>query len=131
GPDRLRREDVDDRVLEAACERGDRRLREPSFRVPWRVPLLGTCRLDDPTCGRLQAAEAEVVRVAEPGTREGRPGDCGRPSRTPVVRARTRAVRGLGRALDCRTARIAEAEEPTDLVERLAGRVVERRPEQA
>ena len=106
-------EHVDDRVLEAPRELGDDVVGE---RRLGRVGQAGVgARLgDDPAGRRLEAREAEVVRVAEP-----------RPREDPVA-----AGRGLGRPRDRRPARVAEPEQPPDLVERLAGGVVDGRPEQ-
>ena len=71
-------------------------------------------RGDLPPSGGLQAAEREVERLSEPGARE-----------APVMERRSG-----GRGHDRGTARVRQAEQPPDLVERLARRVVDRLPEQ-
>ena len=112
-PDRLGRQDVDDGVLEAPGELGHDRLGERRLGRVGQAgigPRLG----DDPPGRGLEPREAEVVRVAEP-----------RPREDAVA-----AGRRLGRATDRRAAGVAEAEQPPDLVERLAGGVVEGRAEQ-
>ncbi len=70
GADRLRRQHVDDRVLEAPAQLRDDRRAERRGRVVARQPLVGARGGHDPPRGRLQPAEAEVVRVAEPGAGE-------------------------------------------------------------
>ena len=113
GPDRLGHEDVDDGVLEAPRQLRDDVVGER------RLGGLGQARVgaglgDDPAGSRLEAREAQVVRVAQP-----------RPRKDAVVPGR-----GLGRPTDRRPARVAEPQQATDLVEGLAGGVVEGRAEQ-
>ena len=73
-------------------------------------------RLDhDPASRGLEAGEAEVERIAEP-----------RPGKDAITLRRT-----FCRAADGRPARVAQAEQPADLVECLAGGIVQRRAEQA
>ena len=113
-PDRLRDQDIDHCVLETPGQLGDDWLGQwlvghvPKTRVRARLG-------DDPSGGRLETREAEVERVAHPGSRE-----------HPVVRRRR-----LGRTADRGTARIAEAEQPADLVECLARGVVDGRAKQS
>ena len=88
-PDRLGREDVDDRVLEAPGELGDRPRRgaaRPRARPRAGRPRRARVR-DDPPGGGLEAGEAEVVRVAQPGPREDavvRDGAARPPARSPA-----------------------------------------------
>ena len=83
-------------------------------RRPGRPSSARACA-DDPAGGRLEAREAQVVRVAGSQARGN---------------TRSFAVAALGRPRDRRPARVAEAEQPADLVERLARRVVDGLAEQ-
>ncbi len=112
--ERLRRQDVDDGRLEAVGQLGDGRLRERGLGVVGGQARLGPGGGDDPSGGGLEPAEAEVVRLAQPGAREDHVAGDG----------------GLRRTLDGGTARIPETEQPADLVERLAGRIVDGLAEQ-
>ena len=113
---RLGRQHVDDRLLE-----GRTRARPPPSRAgSW--PSTSRPSTVEPELrgdlaprGGLQAAEREVERVAQPGARE-----------APVM-----ARRSSGRGHDRRAARIRQAEQPADLVERLPCRVVDRLAEQS
>ena len=111
-------EDVDDRVLEAPRELGRRRRRGAARRASSARPSSARRRGDDPAGRRLEPAEAEVVRVAEPGPREdavaarspprprarspARPDSraraAARPCRTPRPPHRRRSGRGAGRS---------------------------------
>ena len=113
GTDRLRGEHVDDGVLEAPRQLGDEWIRERSVGLV-REPGLGPGGVDDPPRRGLEPGEAEVVRLTEPGARE-----------DPIARGGR-----LRRALDRRSARVAEAEQPPDLVEGLAGGIVDGLAEQ-
>ena len=113
GADRLGGEDVDHGVLEAPRELGDERIRQQCVRLV-REPGLGTGGVDDPPRRGLETGEAEIIRVTEPGPRE-----------DPIA-----GGGGLRRALDRRSARVTEAEQPPDLVERLARSIVDGLAEQ-
>ena len=113
---RLGRQHVDDRVLEAVSQLGHRRFGqccavEPSIAAA----STPSSSRDLPPRRRLQAAEREVERVGHPGARE-----------RPVVHRR-----GLGRAHDRRATGIRQPEQAADLVERLARGVVDGLAEQS
>ena len=100
----LRRQGVDHRLLERRREAIDRD-RGPAFAIAG----------DLAQHGGLQAGEAEVVRPRRP-----RPRESGWRASAP----------SSGRA-DRRAAGIRQAEQPPDLVERLAGRIVDGLPQQS
>ena len=114
-PQGLRREHVDDGVLEAQASSATVVAGQP--RPVDLAPVLGgRQRVRDLAPRRgLQAAEREVERVAQPGARE-----------APVA-----VRRASRRGHDRRPARVRQPEQPADLVEGLAGRVVDRLAEQA
>ena len=114
-PDRLRGEDVDDRVLEAPRELGDDVVGQRHVRGRGQ-PGIRPSLLDDPARGRLEPGEAEVVanRPAMPAGRRGRaasrprrrdrspvrPGSPGRAAGRPCRRPRRRRRRGSCRGVD-------------------------------
>ena len=116
GAQRLGREHVDDRLLERVGQLGDGRRRQRRAVGPGTDLIGGDAQLvrDGAPRRRLEAAEAEVERLAQPGARE-----------AALVRAG-----GRGGLLDGRATRVRQAEQPPDLVERLAGRVVDGLAEQ-
>ena len=113
GPDRLGHEDVDDGILEAPGQLGDDVVGERRLGGPGQARV-GARLGDDPARSRLEAREAQVVRVAEPGPREdavmagwppppparspGRPGSRARAAARPCRRPRRRRRRGSCRA---------------------------------
>ena len=108
GVDRLGGQHVADRLLEAR--------RDVGHRHRLAVPL---ARLDPAGDRGLQPGEGEVEAVRGQILRRGQ-----------ATRERDRrAVAVAGRTVDDRPARKAEPEQPRDLVERLAGRVVDGRAE--
>ena len=115
GAQRPGREHVHDRVLERPGELGDHVRRAARSRRARRSSGAGPERVGDRAPrGGLEAAEAEVAAVAQPGPREAAvvPGGAG------------------GGGHDGRAARIRQAQQPADLVERLARRVVDRLAQQ-
>ena len=116
-PDRLGHEHVDDRrpgsprrAPPAAASRERHVRRRPAQAL---VRAARPSTIASRRC--LEPAEAEVVGVAEPGPREDRV---------------ARSSRAAAACDDRRAARIAEPEQPADLVEGLAGRVVDGLAEQ-
>ena len=115
GPDRLGHEDVDDRVLEAPGELGDDLVGERLVGVG-REAGIGPGLGDDPAGRGLEAGEAQVVAIAQPGPREdpvvprsrprprgrspARPGSPGRAAARPCRTPRRRRRRGSSRGAD-------------------------------
>jgi hypothetical protein len=101
----------DDRRLERCGEPADELVGDEDT-----IVSRAAAGLDEATAhGRLEAAEAEVERLAEPGTRQRRLGTGGAVGWT--MAATVRGDPGLGSDLDRGTAGVRQPEHPADLVE--------------